>query len=399
MKKIITFLLLVIIIGTTSWVNAQNVYIPDPMFKTILLGNTQINTNGDNEIQLSEAQAYTGAIYCYNTGITDLTGIEAFPNIIMLNCGNNQLTSLDVTNNTALKRLHCGINQLTVLDLSNNTVLEELYCYNNLFTSLDVSNNTALEVLSCFGNMFTALDVNNNTALRILGCNYNQLTALDVSNNTVLEELYCYNNLLASLDVSNNSDLEILSCFYNQLTVLDVDNNTALTGLWCDSNNLTALSINNLTNLIYLNCSDNQLVSLNVQNGNNINFLDFNASGNPDLLCIQVDDVTWSTENWTSISTASSFSEDCDDLLILNDLVLNTDISIYPNPFSEVVTITSGESVIQKVKIYDAKGALLYQNNTDSVEVNLILSNFNKGVYFIKVLSGQKEIMHKIIKK
>src|SRR5690554_3490387 len=336
MKKIITFLLLVIIIGTTSWVNAQNVYIPDPMFKTILLGNTQINTNGDNEIQLSEAQAYTGAIYCYNTGITDLTGIEAFPNIIMLNCGNNQLTSLDVTNNTALKRLHCGINQLTVLDLSNNTVLEELYCYNNL---------------------------------------------------------------LASLDVSNNSDLEILSCFYNQLTVLDVDNNTALTGLWCDSNNLTALSINNLTNLIYLNCSDNQLVSLNVQNGNNINFLDFNASGNPDLLCIQVDDVTWSTENWTSISTASSFSEDCDDLLILNDLVLNTDISIYPNPFSEVVTITSGESVIQKVKIYDAKGALLYQNNTDSVEVNLILSNFNKGVYFIKVLSRQKEIMHKIIKK
>src|SRR5690554_219201 len=378
MKKIITFLLLFIIIGTTSWVNAQNVYIPDPMFKTILLGNTQINTNGDNEIQLSEAQAYTGAIYCYNTGITDLTGIEAFPNIIML---------------------HCGINQLTVLDLSNNTVLEELYCYNNLFTSLDVSNNTALEVLSCFGNMFTALDVNNNTAIRILGCSYNQLTALDVSNNTVLEELYCYNNLLASLDVSNNSDLEILSCFYNQLTVLDVDNNTALTGLWCDSNNLTALSINNLTNLIYLNCSDNQLVSLNVQNGNNFNFLDFNASGNPDLLCIQVDDVTWSTENWTSISTASSFSEDCDDLLILNDLVLNTDISIYPNPFSEVVTITSGESVIQKVKIYDAKGALLYQNNTDSVEVNLILSNFNKGVYFIKVLSRQKEIMHKIIKK
>ena len=40
----------------------------------------------------------------------------------------NQLTSLDVSNNTALTYLDCGNNQLTSLDVSNNTALEYLYC-------------------------------------------------------------------------------------------------------------------------------------------------------------------------------------------------------------------------------------------------------------------------------
>ena len=43
-----------------------------------------------------------------------------------MNCGWNQLTSLDVTNNIALFGLICSDNQITSLDVSNNVVLEEL---------------------------------------------------------------------------------------------------------------------------------------------------------------------------------------------------------------------------------------------------------------------------------
>ena len=51
----------------------------------------------------------------------------------MLWCNVNQLTSLDLSHNTALRFLCCDYNQLTALDLSHNTALTELYCtYNRI---------------------------------------------------------------------------------------------------------------------------------------------------------------------------------------------------------------------------------------------------------------------------
>ena len=41
----------------------QNVNIPDANFKAYLVGNTDINTNEDSEIQISEANAFSGGIY------------------------------------------------------------------------------------------------------------------------------------------------------------------------------------------------------------------------------------------------------------------------------------------------------------------------------------------------
>jgi Leucine-rich repeat (LRR) protein len=82
-----------------------------------------------------------------------------------LGCGSNQLTSLDVSYNTALASLECGSNQLSMLDVSKNIDLSWLECNNNLLTSLDVSNNTTLGVLQCSGNQFTSLDLSHNSDL------------------------------------------------------------------------------------------------------------------------------------------------------------------------------------------------------------------------------------------
>jgi hypothetical protein len=145
--------------------NAQIVNIPDPNFKAALLSNPDINTNADDEIQVSEASAFTGWISVDDMSISDLTGIEAF---------------------TALTGLSCGSNQLSILDLSNNTVLAELSCESNQLSTLDLSNNTALEILNCRWNQLTSLNVSNNTALTSLWCHFNQLSTLDVSNNVAL---------------------------------------------------------------------------------------------------------------------------------------------------------------------------------------------------------------------
>jgi len=73
MKKLLLILLCLPFIGL-----GQNVNIPDANFKAYLVGHWAINTNGDAEIQVSEAAAFNGQILCDSMFISDLTGIEEF---------------------------------------------------------------------------------------------------------------------------------------------------------------------------------------------------------------------------------------------------------------------------------------------------------------------------------
>ena len=130
------------------------VNIPDAKFKAYLVRNSAINTNGDAEIQVSEAITFNGTINCSKYGIFNLKGIEAFTALTYLNCSYNQLKSLDVSKNTVLTYLGCHENQLTSLDVSKNTALTYLSCSGNQLKSLDLSKNTALFELYCDGNKF-----------------------------------------------------------------------------------------------------------------------------------------------------------------------------------------------------------------------------------------------------
>ena len=236
----------------SAGVAIDNTNFPDANFRTIV---ENYDTNKDSSLSDTEIAAVE-EIDCYDKGISNLKGIEYFTALRSLNCGCNQLTSLDVSKNTTLTKLYCKKNQLTVLDVSKNTALTYLRCNYNQLTSLDVSKNTALTKLYCFSNQLTSLDVSKNTALTKLYCDNNQLTSLDVSKNTALTGLNCGHNQLTALDVSKNTALTGLNCGYNQLTALDVSKNTALTELDCDKNQLTSLDVSN-TNMDDLDCDDN----------------------------------------------------------------------------------------------------------------------------------------------
>lgn len=209
--------LLLITLATFSLTSqAQNVTIPDANFKAYLVGNSAINTNGDAEIQVSEAAAFVGSIACSSLNISDLTGIEAFTGITGLYCANNQLTSLNVSANTELVSLYCFDNQIGNLDVSSNTALYELICYNNQLTSLDVSSNASLAMFIC-GN--------------------NQLTSLDVSSNANLIQIRCGNNSLNNLNVANGNNANITNAnFYAlnnpNLTCIKVDDEAYSTATW-----------------------------------------------------------------------------------------------------------------------------------------------------------------------
>ena len=181
MKKLIYSLIITVVafIGFTLRSQAQNVYIPDPIFKAALVGDLAINLNADTNIQVSEASAFTGGISLGEFGIYDLTGIEAFVNLTSLDCGTNYLSTIDLSANTALQTLSCSMNQLTNLDVSANINLYALSCGNNLLNSLDLSNNAALQSLACESNSITNLDLSGCPSLLDLYCPNNQLTSLD----------------------------------------------------------------------------------------------------------------------------------------------------------------------------------------------------------------------------
>lgn len=138
MKK--TLLFFGLAASSMALVQAQNISVPDANFKAYLVGNNSINTNMDTEIQLSEAQAYTGYISCGSLNISDLTGIEAFANITGIECYSNQLTALDLSNNLALTSVIASHNQITTLDISNNSSVGVLFIQNNQLTSLNMAN-------------------------------------------------------------------------------------------------------------------------------------------------------------------------------------------------------------------------------------------------------------------
>ena len=197
--------------------------------------------------------------------ITSLKGIEYFTSLLYLYCHDNQLTTLDLSKNTALKNLYAYNNQLTTLDLSKNTALASLYAYNNRLTTLDLSKNTSLAQIDVYNNQLTTLNVKNCVLLERLICYQNNLTTLDVSGKYNMTYLKCQHNALTSLNLSGCTALKSLTCDNNKLKTIDVSSaGKSLTDLTVNANKLTSLDVTANTELKTLYCYDNQLTTLNV---------------------------------------------------------------------------------------------------------------------------------------
>ena len=234
--------------------------LPDEAFRKYL---KKFDTNNDDILAPAERYAVK-EIDVASKNISNLFGIQFFPNLRKLVCYSNKLTELDVSKNTVLKRLDCSNNQLTGLDVRQNAALQSLDCSKNQLTSLDVRQNTKLDVLWCYQNQLTELDVRQNTVLEYLYCYENQLTELDVSQNAKLVNLYCNQNQLTELDVSQNTALVTLECGKNQLTELDVRQNAKLVDLYCNDNQLTELDLSRNNKVFRFNANNNYLTNLNV---------------------------------------------------------------------------------------------------------------------------------------
>ncbi|MDC0204833.1 GEVED domain-containing protein, partial [Flavobacteriales bacterium] len=231
--------------GTCTY---QMTYVPDDNFEQELI-DLGLDSGPLNDTVPTAAIDTVQDLQIGSKQIYDLTGIEDFASLRILNCEINSLTSLDLSDNLLLEKLYCQSNQISALDFSNNSLLWYLKCQNNqILNSLNITNNVALEQLDCSGNSLDSLYLGYKPALNFCKLKDNQLTSLDAS-----------------------------GC----------------------------------TNLKFLFVNNNNLTSLNFQNGNNTIVSIYNSLNNPNLSCVQVDDATYSTSNWTNVDSWTAFSTNC----------------------------------------------------------------------------------------
>ena len=217
-----------------------------------------------------------------NKSIWNMKGVEKLIYLQSLDCGNNQITSLDLSSNTALTSLICNnssylaslnvnsctkltyldvsVQDLTSLNISNLSKLQTLYCYTNpnmTSLSLPSSSSSALQTVSCYETKLSSLYITN----------YPNLTYLNVKNNPSLTTLYCYGNKLSSLYVTGCSALKDLRCYGSNNTFwsLDLSGTTALTYLDCGPcpNLSTIYSLADCKNMKTLICYESKLGTMN----------------------------------------------------------------------------------------------------------------------------------------
>ncbi|MDP6585028.1 MAG: hypothetical protein QF535_10245, partial [Anaerolineales bacterium] len=257
-----------------------------------------------------------------NNAFTSLD-VSGCPSLTNLYLGRGSLSSLDVTGCTSMSTLDVSWNELSTIDLST---LDTLRYYNgaeNQLTSLDLSNNEELRELYIDDNELTNLDLSNNHLLKHLEFADNQLTNIDLSNNLLLIELFAIRNDLVSIDLAANDSLVSVSLSNNALTtVTGVNNKPNLEGFyvsnlahWGGYNNITSLDLSGCPSLTAMSCLNNQMTYLNMRNGVTEQLTYFDASGNPDLTCIETLDPDYATENWTyeneNIDEGVTFSVIC----------------------------------------------------------------------------------------
>lgn len=350
MKKQV-FLLLILLAYLPSF--GQSTFVPDDHFEQAL-----IDMGLDNLLDDSVATANIDTLSYLHIpwkDIDDLTGIEDFSSLAFLKVSSNNLSSLDVSQNSQLITLHCDLNELTSLTLGNNTHLKSLFCRANLLTSIDVSGLPALFTLSAENNL---------------------ITNLDVSHNPQLDYLSVQGNLLWNLNVGSNPALKGLICSETPITALNLSQNPLLSTLYCSTTQLTELDLSQNPDLLFLNCNNNSgLQSLNLKNGNNTSLLTFDAVGNPDLFCIEVDTPAYSQFHWTNTDSWASFQEDC--TLGMEESTEKM-FSLYPNPAVDQIHFSE---TLHSLGISDAYGKILETQNGQVDKVSV--SSFPAGLYML----------------
>lgn len=426
--------------------NAQNITFTDSLLKgaiidspavgystsfTDLNGNviTNVDTNNDGEISISEAENIVNIDFYY-LPFTDLEGLQYFTNVKTISSlnsyattfnfpqltnleeltlsgvsGQQTLTNFDVSNNLNLKVLELNTGFANTVDLSSNINLRELRLTDtstNLNLILD--NLVNLRKLSYYGSLPT-LNISDCIRLIEIGIGYITaqnigLSSINLTNQPLLVNLYINNTNITTLDLSANINLENVYVQGNLLQSINFGSLYYVRNLYCENNQITSLDLNNFQNLEILSCSNNNLTELKLKNFKIEQYVDFN--GNPNLAyvcCDQEQEVYVQNQALLYGNYDAVVNSDCLTNGVFGTATvepLKNKITLFPNPTSNYLYINNAEN-IESVTLFDVNGRAIKAINIESNKIDV--SNLQIGIYFMKVKTNNSYETMKFIKE
>ncbi|SHL38482.1 hypothetical protein SAMN05444266_103153 [Chitinophaga jiangningensis] len=244
--KIISGCLLMMAVANS--VLAQVVRIPDENFKNAII-DQGVDTNGDGQIQVSEAQKVT-ELYVTKSNVTSLEGIKSFTNLVDFGFGENQVKACDVSGLKQLKFLYGFDNQLESINTKGCDNLVNISCHKNKLKRVEIAHLKKLAILSIGWNLVTKLDFSNNPEMEELEANDNQLREINVANCPKMVNLWVTRNQIDHhLDLRHMTNLVALRADFNQIPSVDIRGLSKLAVCFIDKNRITTLNLSGTVSL------------------------------------------------------------------------------------------------------------------------------------------------------
>jgi len=274
--------------------------------------------------------------------------------------------------------------QVLTSDIENVTTLIIIQPFHTISDMTGIEDFTALEVLEIWQQDFTTINLVNNINLIELHLSTIPLESLDISNNINLIELDLLTPVLQELELENNINLEIVIIDYSSLTEIDIYNNLLLKNFRLFGNH--------------------ELEYVNLQNGNNagvLTIVEINFS-NENVICVQVDDPVAVMEGnppyeYWDIDESITISDNCG-VFSVDNFVLSSQITLYPNPVQEILNIDNNSSyTINTIQVYDILGRLVLQDNNPKGQLDV--SNIASGILFVQLETDKGVLVKKVVKE
>lgn len=233
----------------------------------------------------------------------------------------------------------------------------------------------------------------------------NQLTSLVYTNVTPNAQTI-YARVLGAT-VIYNINLSVLNCNvdYDSDTIAtgaeDLNTDTNLANDDTDADGLPNFNDNDddgdliLTNLEYVFTNRREFSVLDTDNDGILNYLDNDDDGDG-LLTINED--YNGNNNPADDDTNNDLTPDYLQITVALGTTANqfaNQISIYPNPVSDILTIDNkSQEAITNISIYSIKGDLVKQSKSNTI----VVSELQNGVYFVKIQMNKTVLNYKFVK-
>ena len=351
----------------------------------------------------------SGAFTANNlTSVTIPSSIDSIPSLTF-SC--NKLTSVTIPNSvTIIKEGAFKFNQLTSVTLSNSvTSINADAFYDNKLISITIPNSvTSIGSWAFLNNNLISVTIPNSvTSIGSMSFNNNQISEY---NNTTS------NGIIYARNKDGSEDYSTIVSYGGIADTIDFipDSVTTIAKsafAWC---NLTSVTIPNTVDSIANHAFwNNQLNNVMFEPNSNIQFIDFKAFFDNALLTSITLPVHANPNAMYKGRNGIYYNEGdkITDFIPWYKMVIKTntvkfdipaiDLVIYPNPSKGKINLkVTGMPInsIVDVIVLNINGIRIFQNHFRySEELSIDMSKQSGGLYFVKIISGNNEIVKKLV--